>query len=175
MLPLDAHKASRKLGEVNRGQAALRAVKQLCVWLKTTLSSSINIPTCSWRAFKPHCFTGRHDGPGGSRQVGQDGGRGNRFMTCQKFGKLYQHGDSEERYCGGILYFLVNIEIKHDTTWVKCVIISVIFYNIVLIKVIANLWGTWQHSYTSLRTNFITKVARKCDVGKCTAKTLCQH
>lgn len=32
-----AYKASRKLGEVNRGQALLQAVKQLCVWLKTTL------------------------------------------------------------------------------------------------------------------------------------------
>lgn len=61
-----AYKASRKLGEVNRGQAVLQAVKQLCVWLKTTLSWNINIPAGSRHALSPYCFTGSHDGPGGA-------------------------------------------------------------------------------------------------------------
>lgn len=62
-----AHKASRKLGEVNRGQAVLQAVKQLCVWLKTILSWNINIPAGSHHALSPYCFSGRlHDGPGGA-------------------------------------------------------------------------------------------------------------
>lgn len=37
-------KASRKLREINRGQAVLQAVKQLRVWLKTTLRWNVNIP-----------------------------------------------------------------------------------------------------------------------------------
>lgn len=38
-----AYKAGRKQGEVNSGQAVLRAVKQLAVWLKTTQSWNVNI------------------------------------------------------------------------------------------------------------------------------------
>lgn len=61
-----AYKASRKLGEVNRGQAVLQAVKQLCVWLNTTLSWNINIPAGSRHALRPYCCTVSHDGPGGA-------------------------------------------------------------------------------------------------------------
>lgn len=52
--------------EENGTQALLQAVKQLCVWLKTTLSWNINIPAGSCLAFSPYCFTGSHDGPRGA-------------------------------------------------------------------------------------------------------------
>lgn len=64
-----AYKAGWKVGEVNRGQAVLQAVKQLCVWLKTTSSWNVNIPAGSHHALSPHCFTGGHDGPVGGSWV----------------------------------------------------------------------------------------------------------
>lgn len=97
-----AYKASRKLGAVNRGQAVLQAVKQLCVWLKTTLSWNINIPAGPRRALSPYSFTGRHDGSGGSQQLGQDGEGGDSFMAWQEYWKWYLYGASKGGgYCGG--------------------------------------------------------------------------
>lgn len=91
-----AYKAGRKLGEVNRGQAVLQAVKQLCVWLKTTSSWNVNIPAGSHHALSPRCFTGGHDGlEGRGRQLGQDGRETDSFMTSQKCWKLYLRGASK--------------------------------------------------------------------------------
>lgn len=77
-----AYKASRKLGEENGTQALLHAVKQLYVWLKTTLSWNINTPAGTCLVLSPYCFTGSHDGPGGSQQLNQSRREGaDSFMT----------------------------------------------------------------------------------------------
>lgn len=45
----------------NGGQALLQAVKQSCVWLKTTLSWNINIPAGPRHALGSNCFTSNRD------------------------------------------------------------------------------------------------------------------
>lgn len=74
-----AYKARRKLGEVNRGQAVLQAVKQLRVWLKTTLSWNINIPAGS---------LAMHSAPAASRAAMMDRGEpeaGSRWRRGRSF------------------------------------------------------------------------------------------
>lgn len=109
-----AYKASRKLEAVNRGQVVLWAVKQLCVWLKTTLSWNINIPAGSRPCTQPLQL---HRQPRWTRETGRgwewgvasekDGRGGESYMTWQKYWKWYLY----EATKGGIQWRCTDREV----------------------------------------------------------------
>lgn len=92
-----AYKASRKLGKVNRGQAVLQAVKQLCVWLKTNIELEHKHPSRLSSCAQPSLLHRQPWWTRGSQQLGQDGGEGDSFMTKQNCWKLFLHGASKWR------------------------------------------------------------------------------